>query len=76
VLERLGDVYGEPVNLASRLVDEARPRTVLVDRVLAEALEEQGLGDGTPELERLRRRSVRGYRSLTPYLLRRVDAAR
>ena len=73
VLERLGDVFGEPVNLASRLVDEARPRTVLVDRVLAQAIEESGLADGTVELRPLHRRSVRGYRSLTPYLLRRVE---
>lgn len=79
VLERLGDVYGEPVNLASRLVDEARPRSVLVDRHLATALEESGLADGSLHLTRLRRRSVRGYRSLAPVLLRRVeddDAAR
>jgi adenylate cyclase len=73
VLERLGDVFGEPVNLASRLVDEARPRTVLVDRVLAQAVEETGLAEGTLELRRLHRRSVRGYRSLTPYLLRRAE---
>lgn len=70
VLERLGDVYGQPVNLASRLVDEARPRTVLVDTALAEALE----GDGDYDLKKLRRRSVRGYRALTPYLLRRAKA--
>jgi adenylate cyclase len=69
VLERLGDVYGQPVNLASRLVDEARPRSVLVDAELAEALS----GDGSYVLRRLRRRSVRGYKALTPYLLRRVD---
>lgn len=69
VLVRLGDVYGSPVNLASRLTDEARPRTVLVDQATADALAE----DGSYELKRLRRRSVRGYRSLTPYLLRRTS---
>ena len=69
VLERLGDVYGQPVNLASRLVDEARPRTVLVDAALADAVRD----DGEYALKKLRRRSVRGYRALTPYLLRRVE---
>ncbi len=72
LLVRLGDVYGAPVNLASRLTDEARPRSVLVDQATADALAD----DGSYELTRLRRRSVRGYRSLTPHLLRRtsVDA--
>lgn len=72
LLVRLGDVFGAPVNLASRLTDEARPRSVLVDNAVADALET----DGSYDLKRLRRRSVRGYRSLTPYLLRRtsVDA--
>lgn len=73
VLERLGDVFGQPVNLASRLVDEARPRTVLVDVQLAEALGRDDMVDGAYRLKRLRRRSVRGYKALTPYLLRRVD---
>ena len=70
VLVRLGDVFGQPVNIASRLTDEARPRTVLVDERTAAAL----AGDGEYVLKRLRRRSVRGYRSLTPYLLRRSGA--
>ena len=73
VLERLGDVFGQPVNLASRLVDEARPRSVLVDVQVAEALGRDGMVDGAYRLTRLRRRSVRGYKALTPYLLRRVD---
>jgi adenylate cyclase len=66
VLVRLGDVYGEPVNIASRLADEARPDTVLVDRRAAEVLE--GF-----DLRPLHRRSVRGYRSLAPYLVRRTS---
>ena len=68
VLHRLGDVFGQPVNLASRLTDEARPCTVLVDRALADELAE----DPSYELKRLKKRSVRGYRSLTPYLLKRA----
>jgi adenylate cyclase len=63
VLVRLGDVFGEPVNIASRLTDEARPGTVLVDKHAAELLE--GL-----DVRPLHRRSVRGYRALTPYLVR------
>ncbi|MBC7374429.1 MAG: adenylate/guanylate cyclase domain-containing protein, partial [Frankiales bacterium] len=70
VLVRLGDVFGQPVNIASRLTDEARPRTVLVDERTAQALAD----DGSYHLRRLRRRSVRGYRSLTPHLLRRTGA--
>jgi adenylate cyclase len=69
VLVRLGDVFGGPVNLASRLTDEARPRAVLVDDATAAALAE----DASYDLKRLRRRSVRGYRSVTPYLLRRTS---
>jgi adenylate cyclase len=69
LLVRLGDVFGAPVNLASRLTDEARPRTLLVDKTVAEALAD----DGSYEIKKLRRRSVRGYRSLTPYLLRRTS---
>jgi adenylate cyclase len=67
VLERLGDVYGSPVNLAARLCDEARPLSLLVDRNAAADLE------GVPGLSvrPLERRSVRGFRSLHPYLVRR-----
>lgn len=68
VLVRLGDVFGQPVNIASRLTDEARPGTVLVDDRIAAAL----APDLSYDLRRLRRRTVRGYRSLTPHLLRRT----
>ncbi len=68
VLLRLGDVFGQPVNIASRLTDEARPRALLVDARTAEALAH----DGSYDLKRLHRRSVRGYRALTPHLLRRA----
>lgn len=67
VLLRLGDVFGEPVNIASRLSDEARPGSVLVDEQVS-----QGLPEGL-EVRPLHRRSVRGYRSLTPYLVRRAQ---
>jgi len=64
VLVRLGDVFGEPVNLASRLADEARAGSVVVDKSVAAEL------DDTVEVRELHRRSVRGYRALTPYLVR------
>jgi adenylate cyclase len=68
VLIRLGDIYGEVVNLASRLTSEARPGTVLADRELAAAL------DGRPSyrVRRLRRVHVRGYAHLSPYAIQRV----
>ena len=69
ILIRLGDVYGEVVNLAARLTSECKPGRVLADRELAAAL------DGHPDyrLRRLRRVSVRGYHHLTPYALQRAD---
>jgi adenylate cyclase len=68
VLARLGDVLGEPVNLASRLTVEARPSTVLVDLQAAEALRD----DPSYQLLPLKHRSVRGYRALRPHVLRRA----
>ena len=68
VLVRLGDVFGQPVNLASRLSDEARPGSVLVDRQASEQLTESF------EVRPLQRRSVRGYRSLAPFLVRRAQS--
>lgn len=64
VLVRLGDVFGDPVNLASRLSEEARPGAVVIDKHAAAAL------DGSFDVLQLHRRSVRGYRSLTPFLVR------
>jgi adenylate cyclase len=71
VLSRLGDVYGEPVNLASRLTSIARPGSVLVDRELAAALE----GDDRWKLRRVPPRPVRGYALLQPTRLRRAEPA-
>jgi len=66
VISWLGDVYGPIVNVASRLTSVARPGTVLVDRDLATALQD----DETCSLRRLRRVSVRGYSRLEPWALR------
>jgi adenylate cyclase len=69
VLIRLGDIYGEVVNLASRLTSEAKPGRVLADRELAAALD----GDPAYRLRKLRRISVRGYSHLTPYAVQRAS---
>ena len=69
VLARLGDVYGEPVNLAARLTSIARPSSILVDRELGNALE----GNDKYHLRRVPPRPVRGYTLLTPLRLRRAD---
>ena len=41
VLTRLGDIFGEPVNIASRLTSAARPGTILVDTTLASAAQDE-----------------------------------
>jgi adenylate cyclase len=66
VLSRYGDVYGQVVNIASRLTGLARPATVLIDEQLAGALAD----DPRYQLSRLRPTSVRGYRHLNGYRLR------
>jgi adenylate cyclase len=68
VLSRLGDVYGEPVNLASRLTSIARPGSVLVDREFADAVGD----DPDFHLRRVPPRPVRGYALLQPMRLRRA----
>ncbi len=74
-LARLGDVLGPVVNVASRLTSTARPGRVLVDRFLADELEGlQHSGQHSGEhfkLRRARRTSVKGYRKLEPWSLRR-----
>ncbi len=72
ILIRLGDVYGEVVNLAARLTSECKPGRVLVDRELAAALD----GHSAYRLRKLRRVSVRGYHHLIPYALQRAAPTR
>jgi len=69
VLARLGDLYGEPVNIASRLTSIARPASILVDRELASALE----NDDAFRLRRMAPRPVRGYALLHASRLRRAE---
>jgi len=71
VLSRLGDVYGEPVNIASRLTSIARPGSILVDRELATVIGE----DTRFRLRRVPPRPVRGYALLHASRLRRAEPA-
>ncbi|MGK5531724.1 adenylate/guanylate cyclase domain-containing protein [Streptomyces sp. URMC 129] len=68
VLHRLGDVFGEVVNIAARLTSIARPDTILIDTNLADSVR----GDRSYELRSLRA-SVRGYNRLKAYALRRRE---
>lgn len=70
-LARLGDVLGPVVNVASRLTSNARPGRVLVDRALADQLQDNDDLREHFKLRRLRRTSVKGYRKLEPWSLHR-----
>lgn len=69
VLARLGDVFGPTVNVAARLTSVSKPSRVLIDRAMAEALSD----DSRYWVRRTRRQSVKGYRRLEPWKLRRFD---
>lgn len=60
VLRRLGDVFGEPVNIAARLTGSAYPGTVLVDDDMSATLAD----DDRFYLKPVPTLSVRGYRRL------------
>ncbi|MDL9935177.1 adenylate/guanylate cyclase domain-containing protein [Gordonia sp. ABSL1-1] len=65
LLRRLGDVFGEPVNIAARLCGSARPGTTLVGDDMADALAD----DDRFYLKSIPPLSVRGYRRLRARLL-------
>ena len=69
VILRLGDVFGNTVNRASRLTAVAKPRTVLVDDAIAASL----ASTSGFEMSALRRRPLRGIGPVTPWALRRAD---
>lgn len=66
VVMRLGDVFGPPVNLASRLTSVARRNRIIVDNTTAELLP-----DDQFESRRLPARPVRGFGLLEPVAVRR-----
>jgi adenylate cyclase len=66
VITRLGDVYGPPVNLASRLTTVARRNRVITDHVTAAALPPQ-----TYETRALTPRPLRGFGVVEPVTVRR-----
>jgi adenylate cyclase len=65
VIQRLGDVFGTPVNLAARLTSVAYPGTVLVDQQLAAEV------GADYEVVGLRPRSLQGLGRVRPCNLRR-----
>jgi adenylate cyclase len=68
VVSRLGDVFGQTVNIASRLTSHARAGTVLVDENMAAVLD--GIEDYA--LRPLRPAALRGYHHLLSWRLRRA----
>lgn len=69
VLSRLGDLFGPPVNLASRLVSYARPGSVLVDQRFVDHIGEvEGL-----RCKSIRPRDLKGIGTTALHVLRRAD---
>lgn len=67
VLNRLGDVFGPVVNIASRLTSVARPARAVIDHRMAAELRD----DDELRIRRMRRTSVKGYDHLEPWSLKR-----
>lgn len=66
VVLRLGDVFGPPVNLASRLTQVARRNRIIVDQETADRLPDDQI-----ESRRLPARPVRGFGVVEPVAVRR-----
>ncbi|MCL2543330.1 MAG: adenylate/guanylate cyclase domain-containing protein [Nocardioidaceae bacterium] len=66
VVLRLGDVFGPPVNMASRLTQVARRNRIIVDQDTADLLPEDQI-----ESRRLPARPVRGFGVVEPVAVRR-----
>lgn len=66
VIPRLGDIFGPPVNLASRLTAVARRNRLIIDQATADLLPEADF-----ESRRLPARPVRGFGLVEPVAVRR-----
>ena len=66
VVQRLGDIFGPPVNMAARLTAVARRNRLIVDQNTADLLPADGVGD-----RRLPARPVRGFGLVEPVAVRR-----
>lgn len=64
VISRLGDVYGPPVNLASRLTAVARRNRVIIDRATADGLSDRF------ETRAMAQRHLRGFGTVEPLTVR------
>ena len=71
VFSRSGDVFGPPVNLASRLVDIAPVGTILTDPTTAAAIA-AGKGGSGYRLEEFPSAELRGFGTVAPYVLSRT----
>ncbi len=71
VFSRSGDVFGPPVNLASRLVDVAPVGKILTDPTTAAAVA-AGKGGAGYQLEDFPSSELRGFGTVSPYLLSRT----
>ncbi len=67
VLNRLGDVFGPVVNVASRLTSVARPGRAVMDKAMSEALRDED----DLRVRPMRRTAVKGYEHLEPWSLKR-----
>lgn len=77
-IKREGDYYGPVVNLASRIVDVALPRAVLVSKEVADRLGERATGDETAVYltKRVGAHKLKGIGSVQLYVLRRERRSR
>ena len=66
VVQRLGDIFGPPVNMAARLTQVARRNRLIVDQNTADLLP-----PGEWESRRLPARPVRGFGLVEPVAVRR-----
>lgn len=71
VLPRAGDYLGPAVNVASRLVNLARPGSVLISEQMADELD----GVDEVDLKRLRPRNLKGIGRVPSFVLRRKEEA-